>query len=279
MRSGYIAIVTDSAADVPATICEALDITVVPNIVIMGEKSVEDDLNFSREDFYNNLPKMQPLPTTATPSIGKYQQTYETLLQAGASSVLSIHTSGSLSGILNAANTAAQEFAGRVRVFDSHFLTLGLGFQCIELAEAAKKGLTIDQIESLAKENRPKARVIAMLDTLSYVHRSGRVSWTKARIGNLLRLKPFIQVKDGLVYSLGETRTRPKGIFHLLELIRDQGPMKRLAILHTNAENDAIKLMADLNSDIPTSPLVINITTVIGTHVGPNALGFAGMVK
>lgn len=279
MRSGYVAIVTDSAADVPPALCDALNITVVPNIVIVGEESFEDDVNFSREDFYDNLPKMRPLPTTATPSIGKYQQTYETLLQAGASSVLSIHTSGSLSGILNAASTAAQDFAGRVRMFDSHFLTLGLGFQCIELAEAAKGGLTIDQVENLAKQNRQKARVIAMLDTLNYVHRSGRVSWTKAHIGNILRLKPFIQVKDGLVFSLGETRTRQKGINRLLELIRNQGPMKRLAILHTNAENDARRLLAELNPDIPTSPLIINITTVIGTHVGPNGLGFAGMVK
>ena len=279
MRSGYVAIVTDSAADVPAVLCDALNITVVPNIVIVGEESFEDDVNFSREDFYDNLPKMRPLPTTATPSIGKYQQTYETLLQAGASSVLSIHTSGSLSGILNAASTAAQDFAGRVRMFDSQFLTLGLGFQCIELAEAAKGGLTIDQVENLAKQTRQKARVIAMLDTLNYVHRSGRVSWTKAHIGNLLRLKPFIQVKDGLVFSLGETRTRQKGINRLLELIRNQGPMKRLAILHTNAENDARRLLAELNPDIPTSPLIINITTVIGTHVGPNGLGFAGMVK
>jgi DegV family protein with EDD domain len=279
MRSGYVAIVTDSAADVPPTMCETLNITVVPNIVIVGEESFEDDGNFSREEFYDNLPKMHPLPTTATPAIGKYQLTYETLLQAGASFVLSIHTSGSLSGILNAASTAAQDFAGRVRVFDSHFLTLGLGFQCIELAEAAKEGLTIDQVESLAKLNRQKARVIAMLDTLNYVHRSGRVSWTKARIGNLLRLKPFIQVKDGLVFSLGETRTREKGIIRLLQLIRNQGPMKRLAILHTSAENDAKRLLAELNPDIPTTPLIINITTVIGTHVGPNGLGFAGMVK
>lgn len=279
MRSGYVAIVTDSAADVPPVLCDALNITVVPNIIIVGEESFEDDVNFSREDFYDNLPKMHPLPTTATPSIGKYQQTYETLLQAGASSVLSIHTSGSLSGILNAASTAALDFGGRVRMFDSHFLTLGLGFQCIELAEAAKDGLTIDQVENLAKQNRQKARVIAMLDTLNYVHRSGRVSWTKARIGNLLRLKPFIQVKDGLVFSLGETRTRQKGINRLLELIRNQGPLKRMAILHTNAENDARRLLAELNPDIPTSPLIINITTVIGTHVGPNGLGFAGMVK
>jgi DegV family protein with EDD domain len=279
MRRTNVAIVTDSAADVPPAISDALNITVVPNIIVMGEKSVEDDASFSRQEFYRNLPKMQPLPTTATPSIGIYQQTYETLLQSGASSIFSIHTSGSLSGILNAANTAAQEFAGRVRVFDSHFLTLGLGFQCIELAEAAMDGQTIDQVESLAKQARQKAFVIAMLDTLSYVHRSGRVSWTKARIANLLRLKPFIQVKDGLVSSLGETRTREKGIIRLLELIRHQAPLKRLAILHTNAENDARRLLAELNPDIPTSPLIINVTTVIGTHVGPNALGFAGMVK
>jgi DegV family protein with EDD domain len=277
MQSARLAIVTDSAADIPPAIAEAVDITIVPNIIVMGEKTVEDDMNFSREEFYANLSKMNPLPTTATPSVGKYQQTYENLLQSGAHFILSIHVSSNLSGIYNAASIAAHEFGNRVRVFDSQSLTLGTGFQCIEVAEAVMQGCQVEQAEEIARQARSKANVIAMLDTLSYVHRSGRVSWTKARIGNLLRLKPFIQVRDGQVLSLGETRTRQKGIDRLINLIRGQGKMKRLAILHTNAQDDAHSILAKLKPDVPPDPLIVNITTVIGIHVGPYGLGFAGL--
>ena len=277
MGSDRVAIVTDSTADIPSSYLEALKITVIPNIVVIGDKSYEDGIDISRQEFYNRLPRMNPLPTTATPAVGRFQQTYEGLLQAGATHIFSIHAASNLSGIFNSASTAAQAFNNHVRVFDSQFLSLGIGFQGIEAAETASQGGSIDQVEAVAVDARKKARVIAMLDTLSYIHRSGRVSWTKARIGNLLHLKPFIEVKGGLVFSLGETRTREKGIGRLLELIRRQGRLKRLAILHTNAEEDAKRVLAKLNPDLPTPPLIVNVTTVIGTHVGPNGLGFAGL--
>jgi DegV family protein with EDD domain len=121
--------------------------------------------------------------------------------------------------------------------------------------------------------------IIAMLDTLEYIRRSGRVSWARARIGNLLQIKPFIELKDGTVSSLGESRTRGKGIQRLKEFLIKLGNLERLAILHTNAEQDAHKFLDNLHIHLSHPPLVINVTTVIGTHVGPNALGFAAVTQ
>jgi fatty acid-binding protein DegV len=121
--------------------------------------------------------------------------------------------------------------------------------------------------------------VIAMLDTLEYVRRSGRVSWARARISGLLRIKAFLEVKEGTVFSLGEARTRQKGIERLMELIHKLGPMERLALLHTNAEGDARKILSDLNPQLSTEPLLVNVTTAIGTHVGPNGLGIAAVIS
>ena len=84
-----------------------------------------------------------------------------------------------------------------------------------------------------------------MLDTLEYVHRSGRVGWARARIGSLLRIKPFVEVKAGQVFNMGQTRTRKKGIAHLKALFNEQGNLERLAILHTNAETDALAFIQE----------------------------------
>ena len=277
MDSVKVSIVTDSTADIPEHLLSEYAISQIPNILVIGEQSYEDGTEISREEFYALLPTMDPLPTTATPSTVKFQEEYERLLRSGASHVLSIHASGTLSGIYNAACIAAQEFPGRVEVFDSKFLTLGLGFQCLDAAEAALDGMPIESILKITEIARRKAHVIAMLDTLEYVRRSGRVSWAKARIGNLLKLKPFIEIREGLIHSLGETRTRRKGIERLIEIIRRQGAMKRLAILHTNAEAEAHQILQQLSPRLPTKPEVVFVTTIIGAHVGPNGLGFAGL--
>jgi DegV family protein with EDD domain len=277
MQSKKVSIVTDSTADIPERLLEEYAISQVSNILIIGNQSYEDGKDLSRAEFYSRLPGMNPLPTTATPPVTKFQHLYENLLTAGATHVLSMHASSTLSGIYNAARLAAQEFHGRVEVFDSQFITLGLGFQCLDAAEAALDGMTLENIIKIVDVARKKARVIAMLDTLEYVRRSGRVSWAKARIGNLLRLKPFIELRDGLVHSLGEARTRRKGIERLIDLIQRQGAMKRLAILHTNAESEAYQILQDLNPRLSTKPEVVFVTTIIGAHVGPNGLGFAGL--
>jgi DegV family protein with EDD domain len=278
MNSDHIAIVTDSTADIPEELARRYNIHVIPAILVINNQTYEDNSGFSRQEFYELLPEISPLPTTGTPSIASFQETYEQLLVGGKENILSIHVSSMLSGIYDTASSAAAGFNGRVHVFDSHSLTLGMGFQCIETAEAIEQGATIHEALKIVKNARSKARVIAMLDTLEYVRRSGRVSWAKARIGNLLKLKPFVEVREGLVYSLGEAHTRRKGIERLTDLARKIVPWKRLAVLHTNAEEDARFIFSILKPEILTQPMVVNVTTVIGTHVGPNGLGIAGLL-
>jgi DegV family protein with EDD domain len=270
--------VTDSTADIPEEIVQKYQIQVVPNYVIIDGKSLKDGEEISRQEFYKKLPGMKPLPTTAAASSGEYEQLYAYLLKKGARHILSIHCSSILSGIYNAARVAAQGFGEQVHVIDSQFVSLGLGFQAIAAAEAAATQ-PLESVLSMLVEVRKRARVIAMLDTLEYVRRGGRVSWARARLGNLLRIKAFVEVKEGTVFSLGEARTRQKGINRLMELIHKLGPLERLALLHTNAENDARKILIALNPQLPTEPLLVNVTTVIGAHVGPNGLGVAAVVK
>ena len=274
-----IALVTDSTCDLPRDLVAAHQIHVVPNILIIDGESIEDDENYSRGDFYLQLPEMTTFPTTSTSSVGTYQTLYERIFQGGFDQILSIHCSKELSGIYNAARTAAQSVEGQVVVVDSRQVSLGLGFQVLEAAEAISQGETLESILELISGVRKRLRLIAMLDTAEYVRRSGRVSWARARLGGLLNLKPFVEVFDGNVFSLGEVRTRKKGIARLLDLMRSSTPMNRFAVLHTNAEEEARWMLDKLAPDLPTPPLVVNVTTAIGAHVGPNGLGFTALYQ
>lgn len=274
-----IALVSDSTCDIPNELVVCHEIHVVPNILIIDGESLEDGRDFSRQEFFEQLPEMTSMPTTSTASVGTYQNLYESLFQEGYDQVVSIHCSRLFSGIFNAANTAAQSFSGKVHVVDSQQVSLGLGFQVLEAAEAIANQVPVENILLLLQQVRERVRLVAMLDTLEYVRRGGRISWARARLGALLNLKPFVEVKDGNVHNLGGVRSRKKGMARLFEMMDSPKPMKRFALLHSNAEKDARWLLENLDPDLPTPHLVVNVNTVLGAHVGPNGLGFVALFQ
>lgn len=271
------AIVTDSTADIPQELVQKYSIHVVPTIMVFGGESYEDDGQFSREDFYRRLPDADPTPTTAAPAIGAFEKVYRSILDRDVERVISIHVASALSGVFNAAYAAAQSFGDSVMVVDSEQLSMGLGYQAINAAQAVSQGLSLQAILQRIEDTRRNLRLIAMLDTLEYVRRSGRVSWARAALGTLLRLKPFIEVNEGRVLRLGEARTRSKGIDRLRQMLVDINDIVQLTILHSNAEQDALVFLDSLPLSQNFATHIVNVTPVIGTHVGPNALGFVAV--
>jgi len=273
-----IGLVTDSTADIPPDLVARHDIRVVPALVNIAGKSYRDGIDITREEYYTRLPRLNPPPTTSAPSVGDFQERYEDLFRNGVSQIISIHTAKSLSGIFNGARLAAQDFGQRIHVLDSNQLTLGVGFPVLTAAEAIGRGALLEEVISLVENVFRRTRVAALLDTLEYMRRSGRVSWTRAFVGNILNIKPLVELKDGIVHRSGQARTRTQGILRLTEILHSWGPVERLAVLHTNAEVTARQLLEDLKPKLASPPLVVNVTTTIGTHVGPNGLGFAAVV-
>jgi DegV family protein with EDD domain len=274
MKIGFV---TDSTADLPADLAGKHGIEVVPAIVNIGSNSYSDGIDISREDFYNRLPTLIPSPTTSSPSVGSIQERYEKLLQAGADFVMSIHPANELSGIFNAARLAAETFGRRVMVIDSGQVSLGLGFQVILAAEATARGALVDEVTALVEDIRQRVRLVALLDTIEYIHRSGRVSWAVAKLGGILQLQPLIELRFGIVHRLALARTHLQGVERLLDALQSWGSLERLAVLHTNAESAARSLLEEVKSKVMVQPLLVNVTTAIGTHVGPNGLGFAAV--
>jgi len=276
-----LGIVTDSTCDIPNYLVEQFQLEVVPSILIIDGKEYADGIGISREEFYRRLPTLKSQPTTAAPSIGDFATRYESLLTRGCDQILSIHAAGALTSILNIAKQAASDFPDRVTCVDSTSLSLGLGFQVLAAAEAADMGLQValDAIKSAHK----RLHVSAALDTMEYLKRSGRVPATVAMLGSLLNIKPLIELTNGEVKAIGAVRTTSQANKRMLKFLLEGGELEKLAILHTGAEPRAKEflnaLMQKASQSVPRDILMVNVTTVIGTHVGPNGLGFAAIRK
>jgi len=274
-----VGIVTDSTSDIPRYLVEQHELEVVPSILIIDGKEYADGIGISREEFYKRLPSLQTQPTTAAPSIGDFSSRYESLLTRGCDHILSIHAAGALTSILNIARQSASDFPNRVTCVDSTSLSLGLGFQVIAAAEAAEMGLqaALAAIESTCK----RLYVSAALDTMEYLKRSGRVPATVAVLGGILHIKPLIELTNAEVKAIGAVRTNSQANERMLKFLLEGGSLERLAILHTGAEPRAREFLNELmqraSQSVPRDILMVNVTTVIGTHVGPNGLGFAAV--
>ena len=274
-----LGIVTDSTSDIPPHLIDEHSLEVIPTILILDGKEYADGQGISREEYYSRLSDMEILPTTAAPSIGDFAERYQYLFRTGCDHILSIHPAEQLSAIVNVARQTAEEFADRITVLDSGSLSLGLGFQVLAAAEAAEQGL--QAALRAVRATRDRIQVFAALDTMNNLRRSGRVPYAVAALGGLLSIKPVIELAEGVVKPIGAVRTTMQANERMANLMRANGTMERLAILHTGAEARAKeflnRMMGEISQSIPRDILMTNVTPIIGTHVGPRALGFAAV--
>jgi DegV family protein with EDD domain len=272
-----VGVVTDSTADIPSELLDTYAIGMIPALLIIDGQTYEDGTQLSRTDFYKGLPDYRQPPTTATPSPAFFEAAYQRFFEQGIEHVLSIHVASTLSAMHTAASQAAQAFPEKVHVMDSGQLSLGLGFQVIEAALAAQKGNTLDQVLHEANRAREKVHVAALINTLEYLRRSGRVSWLRAGVGELLRIKQLLGVQHGSIENLGKTRTFDRAMQKLLEIGRSWGTCERLAVLHTDIRELAEQVAKSIQSHSVRQPMIVEVTTIIGAHVGPGSIGLAAL--
>jgi DegV family protein with EDD domain len=270
-----IRIVTDSTCDLPLDTIERLGIVVLPLFINIGDKGYRDGIDITRQAFYERLPEWDPAPTTAAPSPETFQKLYDQLALEGADQILSIHISRSLSATMDVAQVAAARTSTtQVEAFDSQQLSLGTGYLVETAAEAASQGRTLEEIKQLLLNQIRRTHVFAALDTLEFLRRSGRMSGIMAGLGSILQIKPILKMYAGQPTS-ERVRTSRKAIERVLELFTEKLPLERLAILHTNAEKKARELFAAVTATLPFEHIqAVDITPVIGAHIGPGAVGF-----
>jgi len=271
-----VRIVTDSTADLPAGLAARLDITVVPCYVVFGTESYRDEVELTKQQFYEKLAGASVIPTTAAPPPVIYEEAYRHLAHE-THDIVSIHLAAGLSAIHASATAAAASVSGtRIVVLDSEQVTMGYGWMAVAAGEAARRGESLEQIVALVEGMKARSRVLAILDTLDFVYRGGRVGWVRAMVGALLRIKPIIEVYGGDVRLVERGRTWKRSLDQLMERVQALGPLERAIVLHANAPEmaehvaDRLKIMAP-----EWDRLVGQAGVTIASHAGPRAVGIA----
>ena len=269
-----VRIVTDSSCDLPTELVQELGITVVPLYVRFGEEVYREQVDISLDEFYKRLEQGPIHPVTIQPSPQDFVTAYQKVAPE-ADGIVSIHISSKLSGTFNSALQGKKllEKDFPIEVVDSQIITVGLALICIAAAKMAKAGESLASVVEEVKQMIPNIRLLALLDTLKYLQKGGRIGKAKALLGSILNVKPMITLKDGEVVPAGQTRSRSKGIERLFSFVESVSNIEDLVIAYNTTPDEAQALAERLGSVLTKETVkVIRLGTTLGVHMGPGGL-------
>jgi DegV family protein with EDD domain len=266
-----LAVVTDSAADIDQGTAQERGITVVPLSVSFGDETFPDG-QLSQQEFFDRMRNASQLPITSQPAIGAFAEAYERALEK-ADHVISVHISARLSGTIGSARKAAEQFPGRVHVFDSRNLSWGLGWQVLDAAQAASDGLGPDAALVRLARLRDRVKLIVGLDSLDNLARGGRIGKVSAFLGAMLNLKVTLTVDaNGEFAPLGRSRGEKAALRHTVEwVVQQMGSSTggKIAVGHALSLERTHALVDELKARYTTAELVAyEAGSVISTHTG-----------
>lgn len=277
-----IRILVDSTADIPRDRAQSLDIAVVPLTVLFGDEAFRDGVDLDGPGFYRKLATSPKSPTTSTPAPGDFDAVYRRLIANGATGILSMHLASKLSGTFATARAAAQavsqETGVPIELVDSATVSAGFGLPAEMVARAAREGKSLAELKARADSLCSRTHIIAVLDTLEYLQKGGRIGRAQALVGTLLNVKPMIGVRDGAVIPLGNVRTRSKAYERIGQLTSELGELEALAIVE--ADEQAGSLLEPIIRRVWSGPIErFVLGPVVGTHGGPGAAGVAAITR
>lgn len=270
-------IVTDSTSDLPPGMADKLDVTVVPCNVHFGTETYRDGLDISRDAFYRRLVQDERHPTTSQPSVGTLVETYQKLAP-DADEILSLHVSSKLSVTYSSAVQAAKELINgpRVDAYDSLTVSLGLGILVREVARIAQEGGSLNDATTWLAQNRDRVETYFSVSTLKYLARGGRASRLQSFFGGVLDIKPILQLRDGEAHPFDRVRSRKRLLQRFEEIAASKGSDVSLGLIYSVDRTDVEALAESCAKRVPGDHIMISeFSPVMGTHLGPKALGLA----
>ncbi len=272
LNSANTRIVVDTSSNVPDDLLRQYRMIEVPTLVIFGQESYRNKHELSEAAFYEKFAASKAVPTTSQPPPSFFTEAYVRAFEEGASHILVVTVSGKLSGTIRSAQMAAQEMeAERFTVWDSNSISMGGGWQAISAARWLEQG--IDSSVFMTRLDKLRGDIIgfAALETLKYVARSGRVSNLQAGIGELLQVKPILELWDGEATVIARVRGRKRSMQEVIERIKARYGSRPIhaGILHANALADGETLLQDARQ-------VLNIQEAYFTDIGPAIAALAG---
>ncbi|MBI4259866.1 MAG: DegV family protein [Actinobacteria bacterium] len=265
-----VAVVTDSAADLPADVAVGHRVEVVPLVVTFEGDSRRSGVDISAEDFWRRA--RTAFPTTASPPPAAFAEAYSRSAEAGADGVVSVHLSGELSGTAQNARAAAGRARVPVRVIDSRLVGAGLGLAVLQAADAAAAGGGLEEVAGAAEAAAALVEVYVALETVEFLRRGGRLGAARAMLSDLLRVRPVLTLEGGVPVPVAKARTRRRALDELVA--RASGPARAAAVSHGDAP-DAEALATRLEEACGVRPSVTLMGAALGAHLGPGALGLA----
>lgn len=272
-----VRIIVDSTADLPLAAVEQVD--TVRMTVRFGDREYIDGVDISKEAFYTRLVQEKELPTTSQPTPYDFEKAYETAVEAG-DTVVCITVSSKVSGTYQSAVIAGEEYEGKVFVVDSRNVAIGTSILVLHALELREKGLCAEEIARELLKKRERIRLYAMVDTLEYLKKGGRISPTAAFAGGLLNLKPIITVENGELKIAGKARGNKQALTALNQLVEKAGgiDLKQPVMLgYTGLDNSLLNQYREESGQLwaGNTPEAALIGSVIGTHAGPGAVAIA----
>lgn len=270
-----VAVVTDSAANVPASLAGELRIEVVPMYLMLGERVYRDGVDLSPEELYRRLARDGVVASTSTPSPTDFLEAFE---RTGEREIVCVTVSASMSSASQEAAMAAREFGGTVEVIDSQTATMGEGWVAVEAARRARGGGSMEIVARRAREVAARASVCATIATFEFLRRSGRVRKLQAWAATMLDIKPVFGFAGGEVAGLDRPRTRRRALISVAdEALRSiGGAPAHVATVHADAEDEARELLDRIKAGANViEDLVVPATPVVGAHTGPGLVGAA----
>lgn len=277
-----VRVVVDSTADIPPERARELGIEVVPLTVMFGDQSCLDGVDLTGAQFYDKLSKSSVLPTTSTPPPALFEEQYRRIVQEGATGIIALHIGTKLSGTFSASSQGAQVVTGEtgipIAIIDSASVSGGFGLPAEIVAREARAGADLASLEAHARSLCSRVRVIAVLDTLEFLRRGGRIGAAQAMLGTLLNVKPLLEVRDGQVLPLEKVRTRSKALDRMGQIVGEMGELEAVAIVASDDTiADQIQKVAETIWNGPIERFQLG--PVVGTHAGPGAGGIAAIKR
>jgi DegV family protein with EDD domain len=265
------AVITDSTSDIATEMAAEHGITIVPLTVTIGDDSFTDGA-LSQQEFFDRMNAAPELPTTSQPAAGAFADAYARALET-FDQVISVHISSKLSGTIESAHTAAEQFAGRVHVFDSLNLSWGCAWQVVEAARCAAEGLGTDEAIARVTDVRDRVRLIVGLDGLGNLAKGGRIGRVGAFLGSILNLKVTLTVApDGAFVPVARSRGDKAAMQHTLDWVGQQmngAASGRFAVGHALSKDRALWLRDEIAKRFDVTEMVVyEAGTAIATHTG-----------
>lgn len=276
-----VRIITDSASDISQAEARELGIDVLPLKTIFGDEEYSDGVTLDHAAFYHKLIESDVMPTTSQIAPVEYEENFRAALEAG-DEVLCITISSKLSGCYQSANIAAEEFSGKVTLVDSLNVAIGERILVQLALQLRDEGQSAREIAERLEQEKQNIHLVALLDTLEYLKRGGRISSTVALAGALLSIKPVIAIENGEIAILGKARGSKNGSNMLMTQVEKAGGIdfeKPFYLAYTGLSDSLLqKYIADsaaLYEGMTDTLPISTIGSTIGTHAGPGAIAVA----